>query len=64
MIYVNGKEMQPKNLLISDLLKDLELNQDFIVVEVNQEIVQKDHYTKQLLCEGDRIEIVRFVGGG
>jgi thiamine biosynthesis protein ThiS len=64
MIYVNGKEMQQQNLLIAELLENLELNQDLIVVEVNQEIVQKAHYTKQLLSAGDRIEIVRFVGGG
>lgn len=35
-----------------------------IAVELNEEIVQQGTYNEILLCDSDRIEIVRFVGGG
>lgn len=35
-----------------------------IAVERNEEIVPKDSYNEIRLCDSDKIEIVRFVGGG
>ena len=60
MIYVNGKETENcKNLSV--LLE----NSGFrIAVEINGEIIKKSDYDKTVLNDGDKIEVVSFVGGG
>lgn len=35
-----------------------------VAVELNGKIVSRDLYSKTELLAGDRVEIVRFVGGG
>ena len=37
---------------------------DRVAVELNRDIVQRDRWTETLLKDGDRLEIVHFVGGG
>ncbi len=64
-IVVNGerKEFQ-EPLFVADLLKALELAPRKIAVEHNLTIVPKSAYAQTPLADGDRIEIVQFVGGG
>lgn len=49
---------------IADLLVHFQLNQKIAIVEVNAHIIQKQEYETTALCNGDRVEIVHFVGGG
>lgn len=49
---------------IAALLQELGLGPGRIAVEVNQEIVPKATHGEARLAEGDRVEIVSFVGGG
>ncbi len=65
-IQLNGKEEQvPSNLKnIEDLLKHLQLADRIVVVEHNNEVLTKEMHTNKKLSNGDRIEIVHFVGGG
>ncbi|MHA6529602.1 sulfur carrier protein ThiS [Paenibacillus sp. BAC0078] len=49
---------------VADLLCLPEWNGRLVIVELNGEIVTKDNYGETLLSEGDRIELVHFVGGG
>ncbi|MBM7615871.1 sulfur carrier protein ThiS [Alkaliphilus hydrothermalis] len=62
---INGKKMkfQP-NVTILEVLKELKLNPDVVVVEVNHEIISKEKHPSWILNEGDRVEIVSFIGGG
>ena len=46
------------------LLKQLGVSRERVAVELNGDIVPKADYEKQLLSNGDNIEIVHFVGGG
>lgn len=46
------------------LLLQLDISRERVAVELNADIIPKADYEKQLLCDGDRIEIVHFVGGG
>lgn len=50
------------NLL--ELLACRGLDPAVVVIEVNRAIVRKEAFGSCLLREGDRVEILRFVGGG
>lgn len=64
-LFINGnwKEILD-GLTVRNLLDTLQLNPDTVAVELNLEIVSKKEYDKQLLKDGDKIEIISFVGGG
>ena len=49
---------------IATLIKELGLDERKIAVERNREIVPKTEFNSVSLCEGDKIEIVHFIGGG
>jgi thiamine biosynthesis protein ThiS len=51
-------------LNIAALLDRLEIEPRKVAVERNLEIVPKSLYLETTLAEGDRLEIVQFVGGG
>ena len=49
---------------LSDLLKTLKIPLKKVAIELNQEIIDKKKLNKQILRNGDKIEIVHFIGGG
>jgi sulfur carrier protein len=49
---------------IESLVAALGLDRRKLAVERNLEIVPRSAFASTLLAEGDRIEIVAFVGGG
>jgi sulfur carrier protein len=49
---------------IAALVAALDLDPRKVAVERNLEIVPRSTYAQVGLCDGDRIEIVHFVGGG
>lgn len=64
-ITVNGEEKRfDAPLTVAGLLAALDLAPRKIAVERNLEIVPKSLFTETALADGDRIEIVQFVGGG
>jgi thiamine biosynthesis protein ThiS len=64
-IVVNGESRAaPAGARVSDLLESLKLPAAKVAVELNREIVPRSGFAAQALAEGDRIEIVHFVGGG
>jgi sulfur carrier protein len=46
------------------LIETLGMKADRVAVELNRDIVPRDRWTQTALSEGDRLEIVHFVGGG
>ena len=62
---VNG-EVRPiaRGSRVADLVRELGLDGRKIAVERNLEIVPRSRYALDSLADGDRIEIVAFVGGG
>jgi thiamine biosynthesis protein ThiS len=50
--------------LLQDLIVDLGLKGDRVAVEHNGNIVPRVEWVSTALAEGDRLEIVHFVGGG
>lgn len=64
-IVVNGSSrVCTDQATIADLIRELALEGKRVAVERNGEIVPKSRHTATLLASGDRIEVVRAVGGG
>jgi thiamine biosynthesis protein ThiS len=51
-------------MTVADLLQELEIRSDRVAIEVNLNIVDKQEYDTRTLSEGDKIEIMSFIGGG
>ncbi|MFT5523139.1 MAG: sulfur carrier protein [Pirellulaceae bacterium] len=49
---------------VAELLKQLELNAKHVAVEVNFEVVPREQHEEFVLSDGDKMEVVSFVGGG
>lgn len=64
-VVVNGEERRVgAQVSLLDLLAVLELDPRGVVVELNREIVRRPHLGEKTLHDGDRVELVHFVGGG
>jgi sulfur carrier protein len=64
-IMVNGREMDVSDgLSVEALLAQLAVRREYTAVAVNREITPKASYASVALREGDRVEIVRPMGGG
>ena len=65
MITVNGKQIQlTSEMSVADYLEQNNYKVNRIAVEMNEEILQKYSYSETMLKDGDRLEVVTFVGGG
>lgn len=64
-LVVNGKPARLEaEASLLDFLVARGINPQAIAVELNGEIVRRESYRKVRLRPGDRLEIVRMVGGG
>lgn len=63
-VFINGETTVLEDVAsVEDLLRRLDI-QGKIAVEINGEIVPRSRFGSQPLQDGDRIEIVRAIGGG
>ncbi len=64
-IIINGERRELSEIVsISEMLVKFDLPNERIAVELNREIVRKKDWTKTIVKDADKIEIVHFVGGG
>jgi sulfur carrier protein len=64
-IEINGNSREVADgTTVSALLRELEVTQPHVAVEVNLELVPRAQHAATTLCEGDRLEVVTLVGGG
>lgn len=63
-ISVNGQEREVEARDIAALVAELDLDARKVAVELNMAIVPRSLHAATPLSEGDRLEIVQFVGGG
>lgn len=62
---INGEERAFGALLnVAALVAELGLDARKVAVERNLEIVPRSAYLQTAIADGDRIEIVHFIGGG
>ena len=64
-IFVNGETRELKaGTTVEELVRELGLVPDRLAIEYNLRILKKKHWAATALANGDRVEIVHFVGGG
>lgn len=64
-VEVNGEKRElPERATVRVLLEALGLGAQLVAVERNGEIVPRAEHTATELAEGDKLEVVHFVGGG
>lgn len=64
-IILNGEVKEiPNELTATQLVDMLQMSNDRIAMEVNQEIVPRSDYKNFVFSDGDKVEIVRAIGGG
>ncbi len=64
-IVLNGETRTvAPGLSVTGLLADLGIDVRKVAVERNLEIVPKSAFETTVLADGDRLEIVHFIGGG
>ncbi len=69
IVHINGEprtfsHSAPDQLTLAELIESLAMKPDRVAVELNLEIVPRDRWSETRLKDGDRLEIVHFVGGG
>jgi len=65
-LFINGQDYPdiPDGLSVAALLVHLGLPEKKVAVERNREIVPKSTFEKQVVADGDWLEIIHFIGGG
>lgn len=64
-IQVNGGQRTvAAGLTVAGLLQELDIRSDRVAVELNLTILDRSEFDGRNLQEGDRVEIISFIGGG
>ena len=64
-IIVNGENKDfDKDTILSDVLEKLSLTGKVMAAAVNMNIVKQDQWNTHVLQDGDKLELLDFVGGG
>lgn len=64
-IQVNGESRDFRSgMTIGELLRELSVTSERVAVELNLEILDRKEFDLRRLQEGDRVEILSFIGGG
>ena len=64
MVKINGEALAVAGMTLAAFLDTTDYDPRRIAVERNGDIVPKSAYGETVLCDGDAMEIVCFVGGG
>jgi len=64
-LQINGeaRDFDPP-LTLAGLVEQMDMKADRVAVELNRSIVPREQWQGTNLADGDRLEIVHFVGGG
>ena len=64
-IQVNGEPRGSQaGTTVGDLLRELAIKTERVAVELNLEILDRKEFDQRSLKQGDRVEILSFIGGG
>ena len=64
-LQINGEEREfSGERSLAALIEEMAMKSDRVAVELNREIVPRAKWSETMLQDGDRLEVVHFVGGG
>jgi sulfur carrier protein len=64
-IQVNGEPREvASGTTVAELLEQLAIKDGRVAVEVNLDVIRRENRKARVLQDGDRVEVVSFVGGG
>jgi thiamine biosynthesis protein ThiS len=65
-LHINGEErtFDPPVPTLTALVEALAMKPDRVAIELNRDIVPRDRWSDTALNDGDKLEVVHFVGGG
>ena len=64
-VQINGDSREfDAELPLDELVKKLSLPAERLAIELNQEVIARKKWPATEIKDGDRLEIVHFVGGG
>jgi sulfur carrier protein len=63
-LHVNGEPLRFEGATLGELLLQLHAPPDGVAVAVNGEVVPRSERETRALRDGDRVEVIRAVGGG
>ena len=64
-VELNGEPKElPEGATLLTLIEQLSLAPERVAVELNRDVVRRADWPATRLSDGDRVEIVHFVGGG
>ena len=64
-LQINGEERTfDGQFTLAGLIESLGMKSDRVAIELNREIIPRDRWAETTLKDGDKLEMVHFVGGG
>jgi sulfur carrier protein len=68
-LHINGEprtfaDLASTQFTLAALIESLNMKSDRVAVELNRDIIPRERWSETPLKDGDRLEIVHFVGGG
>jgi sulfur carrier protein len=64
-ITVNGQSIEISSpMTVEQMLETVDVPPNYLAVEVNAEVVPREHYSQRIVGAGDDVELVTLVGGG
>ena len=64
-IIINGETKEfNEGVSLLEVLKELSLEGKVMAAAINMDIVKQDSWTTHKMCNGDKLELLDFVGGG
>jgi thiamine biosynthesis protein ThiS len=67
-LQINGEQREiekpSETFTLQSLVEILGMKPDRVAVELNHDIVPRNLWSETMLNDGDRLEVVHFVGGG
>ncbi len=64
-ISLNGEKVEvSRGISLIKLLSTYKIDPRRVAVELNLNIVENDNYTSTFIKDGDKLEIIGFIGGG
>ena len=64
-LIINGESREfPDAPNLSSLVDQLGMKPDRVAIELNRDLIPRERWSRTPLTEGDKLEIVQFVGGG